>query len=71
MVEPQEVLNRGREKTAALLGYSKRQGDQIFRVLEQCGYISFIVRGPYRATEISIQRRAILPRRSSFIQGAA
>ena len=71
MIEPQEVLNRGRHETSKLLGYSKRQGDYIFRVLERFGYLTFLVRGRGKRTQISIQRRAILPLRSNFIQRAA
>lgn len=63
-----DELKAGRHPLAATLGYSPRRSNDVLRELDRKGYISFIRNGAWRATEVVIERKAIIPARGRFIR---
>jgi len=59
-------LRMGRGKLARMLGYSRRQGDELLRELERKGFVAFIPHGPYRRTVVVIVRRPLLEHGHGF-----
>jgi len=65
VAEPDE-LRAGRTNVSALLGYSKRQGDEVLRELERNGFIAFLPDGPWKRTTIVVARKPLLQRGHGF-----
>jgi hypothetical protein len=63
-------LRAGRAKLSRLLGYSRRQGDELLRELERKGFVAFIPHGPWRRTVVVLVRRPLLERGHSFTRFA-
>lgn len=59
-------LRMGRGKLSRMLGYSRRQGDELLRELERKGFVGFIPHGPYRRTVVVILRRPLLEHGHGF-----
>jgi hypothetical protein len=69
-VAERRELRVGRAKLSLMLGYSRRQGDELLRELERKGFVQFIPHGPWRRTVIVIVRRPLLERGHSFTRFA-
>lgn len=69
VAEPDE-LRAGRARVSRLLGYSKRQGDEVLRELERCGFITFLPEGPWQRTTIVVVRKPLLQRGHGFARFA-
>lgn len=65
-VAERDDLRQGREHLAEVLGYSKRQSDELIRELERSGFIATLPEGPWRRTVITIVRRPLLQRGNRF-----
>lgn len=61
-----EELHAGRTKVALMLGYSKRQGDEVLRELERSGFIAFLPEGPWQRTTIVVARKPLIQRGHGF-----
>lgn len=59
-------LRMGRGKLSRMLGYSRRQGDELLRELERKGFVAFIPHGPYRRTVVVVVRRPLLEHGHGF-----
>jgi hypothetical protein len=70
-VAPRAELRIGRAKLSRLLGYSRRQGDELLRELERKGFVTFIAHGPYRRTVVVITRKPLLEQGHSFTRFSA
>lgn len=64
-------LRVGRAKLSRMLGYSRRQGDELLRELERKGFVAFIPHGPYRRTVIVIVRKPLLEQGHGFTRFSA
>ena len=65
-VAERSALRMGRARLSKLLGYSRRQGDQVMRELELKGFIAFVPHGPWRKTIVVIVRKPLLETGHSF-----
>lgn len=70
-VAPRADLRMGRAKLSSLLGYSRRQGDELLRELDRKGFVACIAHGPYRRTVIVIVRKPLLEQGHSFTRFSA
>jgi hypothetical protein len=64
-------LRMGRGRLSKLLGYSRRQGDELLRELERKGFVMFVPHGPWRRTIIVIVRKPLLERGHNFTRFAS
>lgn len=69
-VAERRELRVGRAKLSLMLGYSRRQGDELLRELERKGFVAFIPHGPWRRTVVVLVRRPLLERGHSFTRFA-
>lgn len=69
-VAERSALRVGRAQLSAMLGYSRRQGDQVMRELEHKGFIAFVPHGPWRKTIVVIVRKPLLETGHSFVRMA-
>lgn len=61
-------LKGGRTGMADVIGYSGRRANEVLLELERKGFVSFIVNGVYRPTEIVIERRPMICRGDRFVR---
>ena len=64
-------LRMGRSKLSRMLGYSRRQGDELLRELERKGFVAFVPHGPYQSTTVVIMRRPLLDEGHGFTRLAS
>jgi hypothetical protein len=69
-VAERRELRVGRAKLSLMLGYSRRQGDELLRELERKGFVAFLPHGPWRRTVVVLTRRPLLERGHSFTRFA-
>ncbi len=70
-VAERSELRMGRGKLSRLLGYSRRQGDEVLRELERKGFVAFIPHGPWRRTIVVVVRKPLLERGHGFTRFAS
>jgi hypothetical protein len=69
-VAEHDDLRAGRTKLTALLGYSRRQGNELLKELERKGFVTFLPGGRWRKTIVVIARRPLLAAGNFFTRFA-
>lgn len=67
-VAEDEQLHAGRGELAKVLGYSRRQCNQLLRELELKGFIAPISDGPWQRTTVVLLRRPMISRGDRFMR---
>lgn len=70
-VAERSELRVGRARLSRMLGYSRRQGDELLRELERKGFIALLPSGPWRRTVVVLMRRPLLEHGHSFTRFSA